>query len=182
MISGNQVNIENLVIHKVEQLRPKRLKNSIMINGKEHKSVQDYSVTEYMDTTTGEIISAKQAKELGVQEIDSSLLALQRENILQSLRKEVRDFAVFVLKFRNKRRGITPNVNELCKMYAELHDRRATDVKRLVPTLKKAGILASDDLMMPLFQNSGKNTKATDHLSEVFISQVIFDKMLRDAS
>ena len=171
-----------------ESLRPftykttkvKKLDSPIIMNGQKVRAIEVRKVAEYVDTYSGEIFTAKEAKALGLQEIDYGLLALRREAILGGLRKEVREFAMFVLKFRNKRRGVTPNAQELCRMYAELYNKRSDNVRRLLDTLKKKGILESDELLSPEFQISGVNTTAKDHLAEMFIAEITYEKLKRE--
>lgn len=134
-------------------------------------------VKEYVDMSTGEIISASFAKTLGLTELNYAVMKLKQNLVLNLLRKEVRDFADFLLRFRNRRRGISPDLDTICQWYSELTGIRKNNVVRYVPTLKEAGILASDVLLMPLFQISGKDTKASDHLSEDFDAEIKFLKL-----
>lgn len=158
---------------KIKNMR--KLHTPIIVDGRIVTRLPQYEVIEYVNVFTGEIISAEQAKELGINSgIDVSILAMQREYVLNLLRKEVREFALFLLKFRNNRRGITPDANEICKMYAEIHGLRASHVRRNIPKLKAAGILESIYMLTPLFQKAGKSMTARQHLSEDFKAQVIY--------
>ncbi|MBO9535211.1 hypothetical protein [Herbaspirillum sp.] len=131
---------------------------------KYHASV----ITEYVDIDTGEIVSAAEAKKhKGFwPEIHVSERSLQRQAAVASLRKEVRDFALFVLQFTNQRRGITPGVSILTRWYAKLHNRQAQHIRRYLPKLMEAGILAGESLLGPLFQSAGKHLTAKAHLSK----------------
>lgn len=163
----------------VSKGKKKRLSNPVIINEVETTTFDTVKVVEYVDLSTGEILTSQEAKNRGVVELDYGFFVLQREALLNSLRKEVKDFALFVLKFRNKRRGVTPNAQELCKMYAELYGKKTSNVRRLLDKIKEKGILVSDDLLAPMFQFSGKNMSAKDHLSEQFIAEVTYEKLRR---
>jgi hypothetical protein len=121
------------------------------------------SITAYIDLNTGEIIPADQ---LSIPTLDLREKLFARRKALESLRAEVRLFAVFVLHFANKRRGITPGVDTLCRWYADMQGKRSQDVRRYVPKLMEAGLLAGENLLGPLFQRTGGRVK--DHLGEEF--------------
>lgn len=151
------------VVKKKRKINP-----PIKLNGKEVTCYQAPVITEYVDTHTGEILEAKglrNGKELYL-ELHFSERCLQREFILNSLRPEAREFALFVLAFRNKRRGVTPGFEQLVKWYAELNGKRADNVRRLIKPLEKAEIIAGDSLLGPLFQIAGKSVTAWEHLCE----------------
>lgn len=169
----------DLAVFRLKIKNMRKLSTPIIVDGRIVTRLPQYEVIEYVNVFTGEIISAEQAKELGIKPgIDVSILAMQREYVLNLLRQEVREFALFLLKFRNNRRGITPDANEICKMYAEIHGLRASHVRRNIPKLKAAGILESIYMLTPLFQRAGKNMTARQHLSEDFKAQVIYQKEL----
>ena len=151
------------------KLIPRRLKSPLRLPG-DAREVTLYrapEVIEYCDTSTGEILRADVVHRSRnfTKPIHFSELVLQREAILKGLRQEVRDFAVFVLKFRDQRRGITPGINTLVKWYADLTGKETFHVKRYLPQLTKAGILAGESLVGPLFQVAGRRTTARDHLA-----------------
>ncbi|AWI80604.1 hypothetical protein CEW87_15265 [Parazoarcus communis] len=97
-------------------------------------------VTEYVDTSTGEILTAEEVRKLGVKEIRADA-RMRRERALAALRDEVRQFAEFVLSFRNGRGAFTPGMDQLCKWYAFMLDRRPDNVRRLIPKLAEGGIV-----------------------------------------
>jgi len=101
---------------------------------------------------TGEIIPAQQAS---IPLLDLRTKLAEKEASLRSLRPEVREFAYFVLCFANKRRGITPGIDSLCHWYAGITGKRADNVRRYVPKLEQAGILAGDNLLGKLWQRTG---------------------------
>lgn len=148
----------------------RKLPTPIKINKVEVSRYQALSVAEYIDMSTGEIIQAANLRndprvppQIYVGEIMYRVQA-----IMNSLRKEVRDFAYFVLQFRNQRRGITPAVDTLVEWYAQLHSKRVSNV------LEEAGLLAGTSLLSPLFQRTGKNTFTKDHLGEDFAATAKF--------
>lgn len=132
------------------------------------------SVT-YIDLSTGELIEAKDLS-IGVVDLRQKIPA--RANALNSLRPEVRTFALFVLRFANKRRGITPGIDMLCQWFAELNDKQSGHVRRYIPALMKAGILAGDALLGPLFQRTGG--EARSHLGEDFRAWCNLQMLKRD--
>lgn len=146
----------------------REISTPIIRRGKEETCYQAPVITQYVDTHTGEILEAKairKDKELWP-ELHFSERCLQREFILNSLRPEVREFALFVLTFRNKRRGVTPGFRQLVKWYAELAGKRADNVRRFIKPLEEAGIVAGESLLGPLFQIAGKSVAAWEHLCE----------------
>lgn len=132
------------------------------------------SVT-YVDLSTGEVIEAKDLS-IGVVDLRQKLPA--RAHALGSLREEVEAFASFVLRFANKRRGITPGIEVLCKWFGELHGKQTGHVRRYIPVLLKAGILAGDTLLGPPFQRTGGETRS--HLGEDYRAWCIFQMLKRD--
>ncbi|MGR4871758.1 hypothetical protein ACIPRI_23170 [Variovorax sp. LARHSF232] len=134
------------------------------------------SIGEYLDTATGEIIPAEQ---LTVSTLDIRNKLPARDAVFDSLRPEVRKFASFVLKFANKRRGITPGIDALCKWYADLHGKRIDNVRRYVRPLIDAGVLVHGSLLGPLFQRTGGSARA--HLSEAAEASGIYMRMLNRA-
>lgn len=123
-----------------------------------------WKVLEYVDYKSGEIISAQTAKYLGVKEYNYEPLSSERIEILDSFRKEVKDFARFVLHFRNQRGGVSPSVQHVVEYYSKYTDKRKDNIeRRLLPKLKNM-VIASNTLLMPPFQIHG-GTRA-DHLME----------------
>lgn len=178
-------NCNNLHPYSFSNSKNKRLQIPILMNGSEVFVIPDYSVSEYIDIQTGEIIQAEIVhKECNIKELDYGVLVMQRQYLLSKLRKEVREFALFVLKFRNKRRGITPTIRVLCKWYAELNDMLPKNVYKYIGRLQEGGILSKDnpDVMAPLFQISGSNTTAKAHLSEMSNANSLFITMLINKS
>lgn len=105
-----------------------------------HMARRRLQVTEYLDTSTGEILTATEVCKFGVREIRSDA-RVRREAVLASLRKEVREFADFVLRFRNGRCSFSPGMDQLVLWYAYLHDKRPDNVRRIVKGLIKGGVV-----------------------------------------
>jgi hypothetical protein len=141
---------------------PIRIENQLRVRYK--AAVIDH----YIDIETGEVIPTVQARKLPDfwQEIRFSERCIQRSEVLLGLRKEVRQFAEFVLKFRNFRRGITPGIETLVRWYASLHGKAPHHVRRHVMVLQNAGLLVGDNLLGALFQIAGTKVKAKVHLGE----------------
>lgn len=133
-------------------------------------------ITEYVDTESGEIVEASSLRDDPdvFPVIRFSERYMQRQSLLDALRPEIREFAVFVLRFRNKRRGITPGIEGLVKMYAKLSQKQACHVRRYIKALVEGGILAGESLLQPLFQIAGSKTKAAEHLSEDSVASAGF--------
>lgn len=158
----------------------RKLSSPVRINGKKAIRCPSPVITNYVDMETGEIIDAvalKNAPECWPT-IYFSERVLQRGFILASLRKEVREFALFILAFRNQRRGVTPGVDGLVKWYAELTGKQACHVRRYLQPLEDTGILVGSSLLGPLFQIAGSSTTASAHLGEDFRASAEFMLML----
>jgi len=145
-------------VHYTEKLEAKSL---AVLSISQTKAGKVRSVHEYVDLKTGEIIPAN---ELDIRPLDLATILPARFKALNSLRPEVRRFASFVLRFANRRRGITPDIGTLCRWYADLNNKRSNDVRRYIPALKRAGILAGDTLLGRLFQRT--TATSTEVMSE----------------
>lgn len=172
------INPNNLYVFTTEEkvlYYKERLKSGKEVTRKFNSIV----AKEYVDFSTGEIISAISARKLGISELNARFIKLQQELVLNNLNKPLREFAKFVLLFRNLRRGITPDIETLCKWYAEYKGLNPKNTKHYIEDIKNSGILASDTLLMPLFQLAGKHTKGSDHLSEDFNAAEVFRNLLK---
>lgn len=138
------------------------------------------SITEYLDLSTGEIIPASRLKNdpRVPPQMYFGEIQLLRQSLMNSLRPEVREFALFVLRFRNNRRGITPEIGTLVEWYARLHNKRPSNVRRYVDVLEKAGFLAGSSLLSRLFQHTGKHAVASDYLGEDVVARRIYFSLL----
>lgn len=101
------------------------------------------TVTEFIDTRTGEIIDAKTAQKMGVRSIRPDA-RIRREAKMDSLRTEPRAFAEFILKFRDGRCKFLVGLSELVSLYARMTGKAAEHVRRYLPRLAKSGILEDD--------------------------------------
>jgi hypothetical protein len=146
----------------------RRVEPAITINGRKITRYKAPVVREYVDMRTGEIIPAKDLRNNPEvwPTVHFSENALRREAVLASLHPQVRDLALFILAFRNYRRGVTPGVSKLVEWYALLHGKRPSNVRRNVKTLEEAGVLDGDSLLGPLFQYSGKKANSKMHRGE----------------
>jgi hypothetical protein len=171
---------DSLLLPYTTSLKWRRLPTAITIHGSQVTRYQAPYVTEYIDLSTGEIMQAADLRNdpRVPPQIHLGEIMLQRQALMNSFRNEVREFAYFVLQFRNNRRGITPTVDTLSKWYAWIHEKRVSNVRRYVNTLEKAGLLAGSSLLSPLFQRTGKNKTTRDHLGEDFAASAKF-MMLR---
>lgn len=144
----------------------RKLSPPIRLNGHTIHQRRPAKVVEWVNTQTGEIIEQGTfAKQFG-KPSHRSERALQRDFVLQHLRPEARALARYILKFRNLRRGVSPPLPTLLKWYADLHGQRVTNVRRMVPTLKAAGIVLSDTLIGPLWQRSSLRAPSSSFLQE----------------
>lgn len=136
----------------------------ILVGGKTIRRILKYPrICEYLDTHTGEIFNANDAKNLINPPIDFSLHVLQREYVLSKLSAEGRLFAAFVLSFRNGRGGMTPTAGVLAKAYSKLTNKDVSNVNRLKRQLMDRGVLISEQLFAPLFQLYNKSMSRGDH-------------------
>lgn len=146
----------------------RKLDSPITIRGEKVSRYQSVVISEYVDTRSGEILPAATLKNDPdlYPTVYASERFMQREFILNNLRKEVQDFAYFVLKYRNQRRGVTPAFQVLVKWYARLMNKKPCHVQRYIRVLKDAGIIAGSEVLAPLFMIAGKSVAVKEHLSE----------------
>ncbi|MGF6921721.1 hypothetical protein [Paraburkholderia sp. 40] len=145
----------------------RRLAKPLRVNGLTVTRYQAREAVSYVNLVTGEVIPAADAGKAGLSIAGHvSEKMLRREAILGALRPEARAFAAFCLEFRNSRRGVTPGFDKLCHWFAELTGKRADNVRRLLPALRKAGIMAGESLVGVEWQISGSNKSAAYHLKE----------------
>lgn len=158
----------------------KTVKLPVWIDGKCTNTYLAAEITEFVDVQTGEIVEATKRGQLSSRKpINHAEMLMQRQAALARLRPEVQHFARFVLRFRDQRRGLTPGMDTLVKWYAELHDRRAADVRRLVPALEAGGICVGDCLH-PLFQLVQKRWQRSHFLGELEVANYAYAKLLRE--
>lgn len=150
---NNGENVAPLVPYVIEH-RWRRLTLPIMQLGKRVEKYLAPVVVEWLDRGTGVIMSDADARKdpryrhpLRVSERCG-----QREYALTALRPEVKAFALFVLQFRNRRRGITPGIQTLVKWYAKCTNKRPENVRRNIQRLQDARIIEGDSLVGKLWQ------------------------------
>lgn len=121
----------------------------------------------FLDTHTGELL---QMEQLPGNDVPNPLwyeeVQIIRETILKSLRSEVREFAKFILLFRNHRRGIFPGITQLASWYGKLHGKRPDNVRRLINQLIKSGLLENETLVGQYFQFAGQGKPHSYHKGE----------------
>ncbi|CAN7579119.1 hypothetical protein [Paraburkholderia hospita] len=157
----------------------RRLAKPLRLNAKTVTRYQVREAASYVNLVTGEVIPAADAAKAGLSVAGHvSEKMLRRESVLGGLRPEARAFAAFCLKFRNKRRGVTPGFDKLCHWYAALYGKRADNVRRLLPGLRQAGVMAGESLVGVEWQISGSKKSAADHLSEDADAEHQFGLML----
>lgn len=166
----SNTHLVNLVPYKVE-ITEKRLNSVLIKNGRTYRKIYYPSIREYVDLNTGEIFCASIVHRQFGAPLDYSLRILQRQAVLDSLRSEVREFAIYVLQFRNKRRGLTPDINTLCTWYGEHKGIRSDNVKRYLKKMNE--ILVDDSLLTPLFEMTDGQMSARDFIGESTKARVI---------
>jgi len=87
----------------------------------------------------------------------------KRTDVLDSLRKEVRQFADYVLDRCNNRGMFSKPIIEICVDYAQLHGKRKNNVVRYLPILVSSGFLMHDmssltHLFIERFVDDGKSS------------------------
>jgi hypothetical protein len=157
----------------------RKLPEAIKINGSQVTRYMAVTVTEYVDTVTGEIIPAVSAARHGIKyPVRSSENVLRRAAVFKALDKRHHATAHFMLEFRNRRRGVVSGFDALCKRYAEYSGKRLDNVKRCMPALKEAGIVAGKSVVGPLFQYAGTDTSSLDHLNEDRHEEQVFGRLV----
>lgn len=161
----NDQRLNNLAILSVRRFRGKLL------------------VSEFVDLTTGEILDPQTVERMGLKSIRPDA-RIRREEKLKSLRKEVRPFAIFLLRFRNKLGGFLIDLDQLIRWYAKLEGKEPKHVRRHLPRLVDAGILDFDHKLNPDFMWFNTELGKADVRGEVFTAHRIFDDLMlrkRDA-
>lgn len=133
-------------------------------------------VTEYLDMKTGEIIEAKSISCMGMKAIRPDAMR-RREDKLNSLRKEIREFVLFLLKFRNRLGGFLMPLDQLVKWYGKLEGKEAKHIRRYLPRLVDAGIIDFDYRLNPDFMRFDPEVGREGVRGETFTAYRIFDEM-----
>lgn len=155
--------------------------NKFEICSFEHsKKTGKIKVTEVVDLSTGEILSLKEAKKQGVSVIYPDIMQI-RQYKLDKLRKEVRAFAEFILKFRDRGCGFLVEFSTLIEWYKYYTNKTTFNIKRYIDPLIKAGVLDYSEgqtfLHKDFMINSKKMTKK-EAKGNPFKAECIFSKIL----
>ncbi len=134
------------------------------------------TVTEFIDTRTGEIIDAQTAHKMGVRSIRPDA-TVRRESKMNSLRKEPRAFAEFILKFRDGRCKFLVGLSELVSLYARMTGKATEHVRRYLPRLAKAGILGDDHALDDDFMIHNPQEGKAAAKGDVFRASCVFGRL-----
>lgn len=104
-------------------------------------------ILEYIDISTGEIIPKRK---LHIPEIRPEAM-LTRFKRLDSLRQEVRNFAIFLLKFRNHACGFLVPMDTLVGWYANLTGKKTFHIERYFEVLYQNKILSDRETPEKVF-------------------------------
>jgi len=150
--------------------------NKFEICSFEHnKKTGKIKVTEVVDLSTGEILSLKEAKKQGVSVIYPDIMQI-RQYKLDKLRKEVRAFAEFILKFRDRGCGFLIEFSTLLEWYSHY-----TNIRRYIDPLIEAGVLDYSEGQTFLhkdFMISSRKVTKKEAVSGPFKASCIFSKLL----
>ena len=156
-------------------------KSKLMIHKTEPHPKYGVRVVEYVDMDTGEIISSKEARiKYGVTSVypDASV---RRQDKINNLKSSLKDFANFILKFRNKSCGFLVPFDRIIDYYSKYSGIRLGNVKRKIKPLIVAGVLDESEGVVMLHRdfmiNSPIKTRE-DILSGPFVAGVIFDNIM----
>jgi len=153
-------------VHKVRQVW-RRLATPVKLGKTTLSRYKCAEAIEWIDLITGEILHVQQAKSLGLGTgVHAGEMALQRAAVLAGLREEPRTFARYLLRFRNKRRGIAPSLTQVRRWYAITTGQRMDNTARLVEPLKRADIVAGESVLGMLWQIAGKQATSREHMNE----------------
>ena len=131
-------------------------------------------VTEYIDLSTGEII---QKENTASREIRPDAM-LERQRRLDSLREEVRAFAVFVLHFRNEACGFLVPMDTIKSWYSKYSGKRTDNINRYIQKLIEAGILENEIQLTKVFMLNNPNRSKKDALGDVFRAESKFSILM----
>lgn len=118
-------------------------------------------VTEYLDMTTGEIIFPITVQKMGVRTIRPEA-GIRRRKKLDALRKEPREFANFILRFRDNRCGFLVPLPEIVKWYSKTTDKTPFHVRRYFGPLIQGGILDSSTMLNEDFMVNNPHSGKSD--------------------
>lgn len=155
--------------------------NKFEICSFEHsKKTGKIKVTEVVDLSTGEILSLKEVKKQGVGVIYPDIMQI-RQYKLDKLRKEVRAFAEFILKFRDRGCGFLVEFSTLLEWYSYYTKKDVFNIKRYIDPLIKAGVLDYSEGQTFLhkdFMISSKKVGKKEAVAGPFKASCIFSNLL----
>lgn len=150
------------------------VENLAPMDVKVNKQGKVIKVLSYLDTRTGEIISTQ---DISIGSIRPDFM-LEREKRLNALRKESREFASFICKFRNQACGFLVPLDTIIKMYSVYKNKEVKNVKRLIPALIKGKILDENFALDEVFMILNKHATKGMHKGDQFRAYVIFTRMM----
>lgn len=103
-------------------------------------------VSEYVDLNTGEIIGAEAALEMKVRSIRPDAMN-RRIRKLDSLRKEPRQFANFMLQLRDERCKFLVPIETIIQWYSRTTGKEPHHVRRYLSSLIKAEIIDEEGIL-----------------------------------
>lgn len=131
-------------------------------------------ILEYVDIETGEIVQKKKAR---IKEIRPDAM-LERFRRLDLLRPEIRNFATFILRFRNQACGFLVPMETLIGWYARLTGKIAKNVRRCISPLIENGILQDENTVEKIFMVNNPNRNARQAKGDRFKAETIFSMLL----
>lgn len=134
------------------------------------------TVLEYVDLATGEIIDAHAVKKLGVRVIKPDA-RIRRRKKLDSLRRESREFAEFLLKFRDSHCKFLVPLETLIYFYSKLTGKETRNIKRYFPSLIIAGVLDSDLMLNEDFMINNPLAGSGVAKGDKFLAYNTFDRI-----
>jgi len=131
-------------------------------------------VVEYLEVKTGEIIPSTKS---GIKVVKPDAM-LERFKRLDELKDSVREFAIFLLTFRNRACGFMVPVDMIVNWYAKYSGKQPQHVRRLVQSLITGGILSNEYELESIFMINNPNRDWKDAKGDLCRAQVIFETKL----
>lgn len=130
-------------------------------------------VLDYFDSSTGEIIPKDKAK---VKTIRSNNM-LERFARLDSLKEEVRKFAIFLLRFRNQACGFLVPVEKIIEYYSIYTKKDKKNIRRYLPILINNNILQDEFTLEKIFMVNNPERTSSDAKGDMQRAGIIFDTL-----
>ena len=103
---------------------------------------------------------------------------IERQRRLDSLREEVRAFAVFVLHFRNEACGFLVPMDTIKSWYSKYSGKRSDNINRYIQKLIDGGILENEIQLTKVFMLNNPNRSKKDALGDVFRAESKFSILM----